>query len=114
VIVSIFLFWLQRFSRKSKHILERIVKNLQKADDLLGAPPGRKRRIQHFVTAFFTITCVNIFAMIPTVLRIKSMRIKLKISNDILVNLMENGTEQIFFLLYSEIHAKLEKLQVQC
>lgn len=113
VIVTIFIVWLQRFSRNSSHILERIVKHLQKADDLLGDQPERKRRVQQFVGAFFTMKFVTIVAMIPTALRLHSIPMKLKLFNDILVNFMENDTEQIFIVMCSEIHARLEKLQVK-
>jgi hypothetical protein len=112
-IVSVFLVWLQQFSRKGSHVFERIAKNLQSADDLLCALPGRRRRIMQIVTAFIILKTVTIVAVIPIVTRKNTRLLKLNLMNDIFVNIMEDSTEQIFILFCSEIHARLEFFQVK-
>jgi hypothetical protein len=112
-IVSIFLVWLQQFSRNSRQIFERIAKSLQRVDDLLCAQPGRRRRIMQFVTGFIILKTVTIIAVIPIVLQRNTLSMKLELMSDIFVNFMEDTTEQIFILFCSEIHARLEKFQVK-
>jgi hypothetical protein len=111
-IVSIFLVWLQQFSRNSRQIFERIAKNLQRVDDLLCTQPGRKRRIMQFVTAFIILKTLTIIAVMPLVSQKKTLFMKFELMSDIFVNCMEDTTEQVFILFCSEIHARLEKFQV--
>jgi hypothetical protein len=110
IVISI---WVMPFSFKSRQILEKIVRHLQFADDLIGQKIDRTRTIKFAVVGFICIKFILVLACSPFFTRGYPLMQLVLVLNEILVNSIEDSVEHIFVVFCAELVARLECFKVR-
>jgi len=112
-IYIIFFVWVIAFSFKSRKLIERIVRSLEIAEEVLGIQLDRCKKINTTMYRFIFFKLAFFLACTPTLFFDSSIYQKLSNLNQVLVHAIEDAVEHFFAALGAEIFARLVMFQVK-